>query len=148
MRSIGISFEFILTLFLKTKTRKPLTRSLRCYAPWFARLQLANFGYAQDDTQWQEKLLLQVQLSASFVQREVARDSVTEGLFLLKSSATLRLCVIQGRKKLLSQTQLFAEVSRLAVTNGFFLPIYPYVKRTFNFIFIYQDFPQTLRSFQ
>ena len=32
--------------------------------------------------------------SASFVQREVARLAVTEGLFLLKSSAALPLCVI------------------------------------------------------
>ena len=37
--------------------------------------------------------------SASFVQREVVRDSVTEGLFLLKSSATLPLCVILSGAK-------------------------------------------------
>ena len=36
--------------------------------------------------------------SASFVQREVARDSVTEGLFLLKFSVTLPLCVTMAGK--------------------------------------------------
>ena len=65
--------------------------------------------------------LKQTQLSASFVQREVARDSVTEGLFLLKSSASLHLCVIQWQEKLLSQMLLPPEVSRLAVTEGLFL---------------------------
>ena len=36
-KASGSLLGYIVTLFLKTKTRKPLTRSLRCYAPWFAR---------------------------------------------------------------------------------------------------------------
>ena len=44
--------------------------------------------------------------SASFVQREVARDSVTEGLFLLKSFASLPLCVTVARKAFLASATL------------------------------------------
>ena len=74
------------------------------HAHSFSRLrrQLPLGGSLSSICKFQSKaflLLKQTQLSASFVQREVARSSVTEGLFFLKSSAALPLCVILSGAK-------------------------------------------------
>ena len=53
-----------------------------------------------------------MQLTASFVQREVARLAVTEGLFLLKSSATLCLCVTMAKKAFIANVTLASFVQR------------------------------------
>ena len=97
----GSPLKYKITLFLKTKTRKTVTRSLRCYAPWFARLQLANFGYAQDDIQWQEKILSQVSLPPPLCKgRWHFRKKMTEGLFYL-----FGLCGCRVRAFLVSLVQ-------------------------------------------